>query len=48
MPIDSAGTDDEVLGNLRITEPLSQQTQYLYLPSGQPIEIGGYWLHYRS
>ena len=45
--VDRAGTDNQMLGDLRICESLCQQAQHLDLPSRQSIGIG--WrLHWRN
>ena len=40
--VDCARTDDEVCGDLRISQSLSQQAQHLHFAPRQPIRIGGW------
>ena len=48
MRIDGDQTNDELLGNLRAGQALSQQSQHLHLASGQASRRGGWYPHWRS
>src|SRR2546421_8057886 len=40
--VDRARTDDELCGDLGVSQSLSQQAQHLYFAHGQPVRIGGW------